>query len=373
MRVAIVGASLGGLAAANVFQQLGAQVKVFEKYSRNFSERGGGLGFVDVDMWQELRGVPMIRRGRRASREQGAFFYGDLWKFLFAGLPEGMVSFGYEIGDLGEDAAQPTIQGEVFDLAILADGGWSKLRRRYVTSSQPEYAGYVCWRGQADAADVPGGFEEFGIHKNGTFDTIVLPCCKDNGSDMLMGGVFIATPEDEVERPKEGASRHVGSEETREQGSPTPDWFLPFYKSKFGSHASGELARLFEVFATKGVIRAHPQYDYAADKVSSGRVVLVGDAAHMASPRTAAGAHTAVLDALALREAFSAASDTDAALRSYSHGALQRARALHMRSVSVRRQFLPLAGAAAVESPAKLGKAAAAAACIAIGMDAGQG
>lgn len=363
MKVAIVGASLGGLAAANVFHQLGAKVRVFEKYAREFSERGGGLGFVDTGMWHELRGVPMMRRGRRASREQGAFFYGDLWKYLFAGLPEDAVTFGYEVSGLGEDTAKPTIDGEVFDLTVLADGGWSKLRHRYVTRSQPEYAGYVCWRGQVDAADVPGGFEDFGIYKNENFDTIVLPCCKDDGRDLLMGGVFIATPEDEVERPKDGASRHIGSEK-EQLGSPVPDWFLPFYRSKFGAHASGELARLFEAFATKGLIRAHPQYDYAADKVSSGRVVLVGDAAHMASPRTAAGAHTAVLDALALREAFSAASDVDAALQSYGRGALQRAKELHMRSISVRQQFLPAAGMAAVESPAKLGRAAAAAACI---------
>ena len=32
-----------------------------------------------------------------------------------------------------------------------------------------------------------------------------------------------------------------------------------------------------------------------AEKVANGRVLVIGDAAHMASPRTAAGAHTGII------------------------------------------------------------------------------
>lgn len=254
---------------------------------------------------------------------------------------------------LGSDVGRPTIDGEAFDLAILADGGWSKLRR-YVTSTMPEYAGYVCWRGQIDAANLLGGFDDFGIYKKGVFDTIVLPCCKDDGHDLVIGGMFIATPAEEAYRPKAGANRHVGSDEQATNAPPVPDWFLPLYRQQFGAHADGALVRLFEAFARHGELKAHPQYDYAADKISAGRVILVGDAAHMASPRTAAGAHSAVLDAAALREAFGATNNIDEAVKRYSRGALERARALHMRSVDVRRQFLPAEGMAAVQSPAKL-------------------
>eukprot|EP00966_Prymnesium_polylepis_P058275 1349509-Prymnesium_polylepis.1 len=292
MKVAIVGASLGGLAAATAFHKLGATVKVFEKFGSEFSERGGGLGFVDVGLWERLRGQSMMRRGRRARREQGAFFYGDLWKFLYAGLPEGTIIFDQAVDTLGSDVGRPTIDGEAFDLAILADGGWSKLRR-YVTSTMPEYAGYVCWRGQIDAANLLGGFDDFGIYKKGVFDTIVLPCCKDDGHDLVIGGMFIATPAEEAYRPKAGANRHVGSDEQATNAPPVPDWFLPLYRQQFGAHADGALVRLFEAFARHGELKAHPQYDYAADKISAGRVILVGDAAHMASPRTAAGAHSA--------------------------------------------------------------------------------
>jgi hypothetical protein len=49
-RVAVVGASLGGLAAANVLVQLGWKVDVYEKSLSTLESRGHGLGFVDVDL-----------------------------------------------------------------------------------------------------------------------------------------------------------------------------------------------------------------------------------------------------------------------------------------------------------------------------------
>ena len=354
MKVAIVGASLGGLAAANALHKLGATVKVFEKFPAEFSQRGAVLGFVDVGMWEELLGKRMMRRGRRAVRAQGAFYYGDLWRFLYSGLPEGTVAFGRPVAGLGDDVYRPTIDGETYDLAILADGGWSKLRR-YVTDTQPEYAGYVCWRGKIDANDY-GSFNDFGIVKNGFFDTIVLQMSKDDGTDVLMGGVFVATPAAEVVRPSDGASRHVDEDAEAHAGcgAGLPEWFLPFYRQQFGDHAGGALVRLFEAFASRGELTPQPQYDYAADKVSNGRVVLVGDAAHMASPRTAAGAHTAVLDALALHEAFLAGGTVDEKLAAYSCDAVRRARELYARSLDVRRQFLPRGGLTTVQSPSTL-------------------
>jgi 2-polyprenyl-6-methoxyphenol hydroxylase-like FAD-dependent oxidoreductase len=37
---------------------------------------------------------------------------------------------------------RPTIAGEVFDLAIIADGSWSMLRSRYFAPEVPKYAGW---------------------------------------------------------------------------------------------------------------------------------------------------------------------------------------------------------------------------------------
>lgn len=359
MRVAVVGASLGGLSVANVFHRLGATVSVFESSPASFEQRGACLGFVDVDLWQHIRGTQMTRGGVQASRSQGAFFYGDLWQFLYSGLPEGSVTFNHTVHDLGEDAAHPTINGEVYDLAVIADGGWSQLRRYVAGDVEPEYAGFVVGRARVDAVDLPG-FDSSGDHepgfyhqKNGIYDTMILPMPTDDGRKLYNGGIFIAMPEDEVRRPDRGASRHASNPVS--EG--TPEWFLPFVRRTFGRHAGGEIVRFFEAADRRGKITLQPQYEFAAEKTVKGRIVMVGDAAHMAHPRTAAGAHTAVLDAHGLMEAFDAArlGDIDGALRAYDRDAVLRAKALYRRSRDLSRQFLPPGGKGNVkQSPASL-------------------
>ncbi len=374
-RVAVVGGSLAGLAVANVFEQLpGFEVDVFERSDSSMENKGSGLGFVDVHAWQQLRKTRMMRRGQQAHRSQGAFYYGDLWQYLYEGLPQGVVRFGRKIEGLGEDPIwRPTIDGTVYDLAVLADGGWSALRK-HVTATQPDYAGYVVWRGMVDAAAVPG-FNSFGVFKAGIYDTIVMPLAGDRlGRDVIVCGVFIATPETEARPPQAGTGRHAASSKphreeesttsSADKASPTipgdgvPSWFLPFFRHHFSSQASGELVRLFDAVVRSGKLSAHPQYDYAANSVQAGRLLVVGDAAHMASPRTAVGAHTAILDALALQEAFRHAADTptgsldiDEALKSYAPNGAERAARLLQRSQEVGRQFVPTGGLAAVVSP----------------------
>ena len=142
MNVAVVGGSLTGLAAANVFHRLGVSVTVFERFARPLHDRGSSLGFVDVQLWEYIRGQRMTRMGVQAHRSQGAYYYGDLWKFLYEGLPEGCVRFNQVIHDLGVDPMKPTIHDQVYDAVIVADGGFSSLRK-FVTGDdkQPEYAG----------------------------------------------------------------------------------------------------------------------------------------------------------------------------------------------------------------------------------------
>ena len=347
LKVAVIGGSLGGLAAATAFVRLGAQVRVFEKGPASFEGRGASLGFVAVQLWEALTGRTMIRRGVQASRAQGAFLYGDLWTFLAKGLPAGTISYGVNVADLGEDASRPTIAGEAFDLAIVAEGTWSTLRSLYFGAEVPTYAGWQAYRFRVPMDLVPGWQSE-GEFSNGFYSTILMHIAKDDGSDWIMGGTSMACPESDVKRPALGLNRHAGGVEL-EDG--TPEWFLNFYKEKFGRAAGGELYRAMEAAARHGKITANPQYEFAASKIVAGRIVLVGDAAHTAVPRTAAGAHTAVLDGMALLEAFEpalraargewSAAAVERGLRVYEPAALQRARGLYNRSIEVSRPVLP--------------------------------
>ena len=92
--------------------------------------------------------------------------------------------------------------------------------------------------------------------------------------------------------------------------------------------------------AKHGKITQHAVWEFCADRVVNGRVVIIGDAAHMASPRTGAGAYTGLLDAHGLGVAFDRHGDVDAALAAYAVDGKRRANELHRASLNVKRQFV---------------------------------
>merc|ERR1711959_170931 len=102
-----------------------------------------------------------------------------------------------------------------------------------------------------------------------------------------------------------------------------------------------ELEHFWKTVALKGKIAQHPVWEFAANRVVSGRIVLMGDAAHMASPRTGSGAYTAMLDAVALGSAIRSEGSLDKALHSYNGGAVKRAQQLLHKSQMAARQFAP--------------------------------
>lgn len=364
MKVAIVGGSLAGLGAANLFLRLGADVSVFEKSHTGFSKRGACLGFVDVDLLQKIRGATFVRNGKRASLAQGAFYYGDVWNFLFEGLPAGCVHFGRAVSTLGDDVQKPTVDGAAYDLVIVADGGWSSLRAQYIDRQQPVYSGHQIIWASVDAAELPSGlrsFEsEFGstetaTYSNGCYDAVVLEAPKCDGSSMYACGFFVATPENEIHAaaPARGDNRQV--EATRAWSRP-PEWFLPFIRRMFGQYVDGEIVRFTEAAASHGKIAPSPVYEFAASTTVAGRVVAVGDAVHLATPWTAAGAHTALLDVVSLGDVLGGqgAADVGRALRAYDKGAVKRAKSLLLQSRACSKRLLPRAGKQAVPSPATL-------------------
>jgi 2-polyprenyl-6-methoxyphenol hydroxylase-like FAD-dependent oxidoreductase len=329
-RVGVVGGSLAGLAAANVLQRLGHSVQVYEKFPSVLDQRGSSLGFVDNALWEYVRGAPMLRLGRRANCAQGAYYYGDLWQYLYDGLEPDSVRFGVTVADLGSaPTTQPSVDGQVFDAVIIADGGFSALRP-YVNGHehQPEYAGQVVFRVKVDRRDFPDFANEGGYEEASAF-AMMLQVVQNSGQEWIMGGIGVGVPEHEVIRPADGANR-----QDMAAGMLLPAWFMPFVRRVFRRHTS--VARWLELAHATGKITPQPLYEFKADQVANGRLLMLGDAAHMASPRTASGAHTGVLDAASLVAAFSAnPTNIDRAIAAYAPGGVQRARELYVRSKQV--------------------------------------
>lgn len=347
LRVAVVGASLGGLSVANALQRAGARVSVFELYPSGFHLRGGALGSVDLGLVDEITG------GARHARpiHGHGHFYGDLWQHLFAALPAGTVTFGAEVSAVLEpesDAPRLLLNGgttsAAFELIIGADGGKSTLRS-YVTASRPRYAGYQVWRGLVPCSLAPGP-PSGRAHVGGVaYETLGFAC---NGPPELGAlwntGIYVATPEAEVQPPMR--NRQVGAEEAgAEAGAAAarggaPTWLVPFVRALFGERN----AQYWAACAAHGKVSAHPVWELAADTVVHRRLVLLGDAAHMASPRTGAGAYTAMVDALTLGRAVASSASLAEALSAYDADTVRRGRELYQASRRAAASFAPRDG-----------------------------
>jgi len=161
-----------------------------------------------------------------------------------------------------------------------------------------------------------------------------FPCAGTPGTGTMWNcGVYMATPEVEVEAPTR--NRQVGTTLRS-----VPDWFVPFTHALFGT-TNGQF---WEACVRHGKVSPHPIWEFAADCAIRGRIALLGDAAHLASPRTGAGAYTAMVDAAALGAAFSNCVTIEAALNRYNNDTVARAATLLQRSRKAGNTFLPRSG-----------------------------
>ena len=322
---------MGGLSVANVLQRLGAHVQVFEADPQGFQHRGGALGAVDGQL------VRAIRPGDGAHEHLNGHghFYGDLWTHLYRGLPAGAVQFGADVQAI--DALQsgaPRLKigrdAPSFDLIIGADGGKS-IVRHYVSKDSPAYAGYTVWRGlvPVEAADGPpsGAKTIAGVR----YETLGFPFVGAGGVSFWNCGVYMAMPESEVEKP--ARNRQVGQAAMRH----VPDWFLPFTRLLFDQRST----RFWQACLAHGKVTPHAVWEFAAERVVNHRVALLGDAAHMASPRTGAGAYTAMVDALVLGAALEQANAVEEALQLYNENTVARGQQLYQRSREAAAYFAP--------------------------------
>jgi len=331
IRIAVVGASLGGLSAANVLSQLGFDVEVYEQFARGFEKRGGALGSVDLNLLQQIRGNDPDGADR-AIKGHG-HFYGDLWDYLYQGLPSETVHFGTEvqmIADAGSDRPALVIDSKAttYDIVIGADGGRSILRP-YVTRQQPVYSGYTVWRGLVPKQGIDGP-PSGGRTVNGIrYETLGFPCAGPDGP-LWNCGVYMAMPQAEVAAPTH--NRQVASAIRY-----IPDWFVPLTKALFGERN----AEFWADCVKHGKVTPHPIWEFAADPAVAARIALLGDAAHLSSPRTGAGAYTAMVDAWALGTAFGFFFYDTESIEIYTQDAVRRARALYDHSRRAGRAFAP--------------------------------
>ncbi|WP_297341698.1 FAD-dependent monooxygenase [Pseudophaeobacter sp.] len=331
LNVTIIGAGIGGLAAALILQRKGAQVTVLEQ-SEAVSEVGAGLQITpnglavltalklnDAVAWSSQRAKAVVLRGHRDGREvlrldldQYAadlrYYFvhrADLIKILVVAAREAGVQVRLlqkvERVDCGPKPIVHLANGAQCggDLVIGADGLHSQARRALNVASQPFFTGQVAWR-----AIVPN-------HSKLPAEAQVF---------MGPGCHLVAYP------LRDGAMVNLVAVQERRAWA-EEGWHLPDDPENmrgafagFGGEAHQLLSQVQDC-ALWGLFR-HP----VAPHWHRGAVALLGDAAHPTLPFMAQGGNLALEDAWVLGEALAAQSgDIPAALESYQRHRQDRA------------------------------------------------
>ncbi len=345
-RALVVGGSVGGLFAAIMLGRRGWDVDVFERVPDGLEARGAGIAG-HAELTTVLREIGVIAdrptgidvSGRvavdRFGNELASFKYPQyltswnaIHSLLLKGFPSERYHLGVKLVDVKQSRAAAVARlsnGEqvVADLIVGADGFRSTTRGIFAPAIQPQYGGYVAWRGVVDEVDLPSRFIAETFAK--------FTFCFPPGGQLI--GYPLAGVDGSVER---GRRRYNFLWYTNAPLGDVLDGLLTDeYGIKHEHSIPPSLIRrdnieglrrdarrclprdLAEVVQHADQYLLQPIYDVQSKQIAFGRVALVGDAAFVARPHVGIGVLKAAQDAEALVESLSECASVPDALREY--------------------------------------------------------
>lgn len=350
MRVAIVGAGIGGLSAALWLQRIGIDVTIFEQ-SRQLREIGAGitlgteacrlLDAIGLKKALDALDEPMQHIGtlhyRTAERlnyerrdvEAYLSSYGtatrqvhraDLQAMLHratgaAGIP---LHTGHRLTHLTQDASQVRLTFEHgaehgSDLLLACDGLKSVVRDQLFDTEAPRYTGMVAWRGL--------------VHREAVADIDLDPQFATVPAE---GKLFVRYP------VRHGALINYVAI-ARKPDATLESWTARAELNDVLAEFDGwhdDFRRIIAATDPGRCLQWALRSREPLDTWVSGRVTLLGDAAHPITPFYGRGAMMAMEDACVLARCFEACGDDWAtALRRYEAARLPRAHQLHAKSL----------------------------------------
>ncbi|HEY0210696.1 FAD binding domain-containing protein [Acerihabitans sp.] len=343
-RAVIIGGSLGGLFAGTMLRAIGWDVDIFERSSRDLDSRGGGI-VLQPDVIEVFRRGGIVlnddRLGVRSAYRtvfqpdgaiQSRYFAPQTqtsWSLIYTTLKTAFGDSHYHQGKRLARIEQDPVTNAVTalfddasrergDLLIGADGGGSTVRSLFWPRIRPRYAGYLAWRGLVPEAAMPAAARE-GLHgdfgfANNTGSHILGYLMPGEGNDVrpghrLYNWVWYRVADSgqlaQIMTDRNGLERDYSIPE----GMLADQWV-----ARLRDDARRLLPPPFRaiVAATEHPF-AQAIRDLAVDDMVSGRVVIMGDAASIPRPHTAASTAKAAANALALADELAASPNDIAA------------------------------------------------------------
>lgn len=327
-RVLVVGAGIGGLALARALRRLGIDVEVVEKQDA-WRRLGAGLA-LQPNGARALRELDLLDAVVRAgipiehwlfADDQGVplfdidlpDFWGDVGPFvgiaraglhdvLFAGARGARFRMGTSVTrlDVGDDDVSVRLSdGSVarYDLVVGADGLRSTVRGLVFPDVQLAYGGQISWRSIAPVRMPAPPSVQFWLGDRRFFGL----CPIASGWTYGFAYVFGSKQHDPV----------VGRIER--------------LRTRFSSFGPG-VRRYLDAVESDEQIHCSTIEWMEQQRWYSGRVVLIGDAAHASSPMMGQGGNMALEDALVLGEVLAAERSVEAALKRYAERRTPRTR-----------------------------------------------
>ncbi len=340
LKVIVVGGGIGGMSAAIALRQAGLDVAVFERRD-DARQINAGAGMVlwhnamralqrldvadrltpvgsalDRAEWQSVRG-PMLARWRVGDmeRELHAPALGvrraELHRVLLASLPDDVVRLGTECTGFVQDRDGVTASfadghEERGDVLVGADGINSTVRAQLLGRERPRYAGYALWFGLVEPGRVRA--------PEATFREVAGPGARVFFFPVGEGYHYWSAVRNAPEGGTDGDGGAVPVLRSAFRGWPEPVEELL---------AATDEATIFR----RDIVDRAP-----VKRWGTGRVTLLGDAAHPITPNLGQGAAQAIEGAVVLADRLREAADPEPALRAYEERRMGRTASLTNRS-----------------------------------------
>lgn len=371
-RAIVIGGSLGGLFAGNMLKSLGWDVDIFERSPGDLDSRGGGI-VLQPDVVEVFRrtgidttamDLGVRSRHRTVFRPNGVIASKQLapqtqtsWSLIYTTMKKAFGDTHYDQGkklvDVRQDDAARTVTAlfddgsdATADLLIGADGNNSTVRRLLWPEATPTYAGYLAWRGLVPETEMPavardGLHGDFGFANN-TGSHILGYLVPGDGNDTRDGNryynwVWYRVADDDRLRDI------MTDADGRERGFAMPEGRLaPGWRRHVHDEAGDLLPPPFrDIVQATAEPFAQAIRDLTVDSMVEGRVILLGDAAFIPRPHTAASTSKAAANALALADALgSIPEDVDTALRRWEPDQLALGRTLYRQGTQIGNHLL---------------------------------